>query len=203
VNASASRNASASGRIGIFGGTFDPPHIGHLVAAQDACVALFLDRLFFVPAAAPPHKIDARVSSVAVRLEMLRAAISGNTNFEVSTIELDRSGPSYTVDTLRQLRQEFPDATLYLLVGVDQVREFSSWRESDEVLRLAELVMLARGEAGADSPAGFVRHTVAVTRLDISSTLIRARVAQGHPIRYLVPDAVAEIIRREGIYSAK
>lgn len=189
--------------IGILGGTFDPPHLGHLVAAQEAFVTLSLDRLLFVPAAEPPHKLDARISSARIRLEMLRAAVAGNARFEVSTIELDRSGPSYTVDTLRQLRTEFPSAALFLLIGIDQVREFSSWREPDEVLRLAEVVMLSRAGEDAGSQAGFVRQTVAVTRLDISSTLIRARIAHGQPIRYLVPDAVEEIIRREGIYSAK
>lgn len=186
--------------VGIFGGTFDPPHLGHLVAAQDACVTLSLDKFLFVPAAQPPHKVQARVSSAAVRLEMVRAAIADNPRFAVSTIELDRAGPSYTVDTLRQLRTDFPQATLFLLIGVDQVKEFSTWREPDEVARLADIAMLTRGGEELSAQAGFVRKSVPVTRLDISSTLIRTRIAKHQPVRYLVPSAVHEIIRREGLY---
>lgn len=188
-------------KIGIFGGTFDPPHIGHLIAAQDACTALALDRFVFVPAAQPPHKRDRGVSAAGVRLEMLKAAVAGNPVFEVSTIELNRSGPSYTVDTLRQLSEEFPDDVLLLLIGVDQVRDFASWREPEEVLRLAQLVMLSR--SGTEEPGEqnkFVKHTVDVTRIDVSSTLIRRRVAAGQSIRYLVVDAVAEIVARQGLY---
>lgn len=188
-------------KIGIFGGTFDPPHIGHVIAAQDACTALALDRFIFMPAAQPPHKQGSGVSDASVRLEMLAAAVAGNPLFEISTIELNRSGPSYTVDTLRQLSAQFREDVLFLLIGVDQVREFATWREPQEVLQLAQLVMLSR--SGTDEPGEqnkFVKHTVAVTRIDVSSTLIRRRVAEGQPIRYLVADAVAEIVAREGLY---
>lgn len=187
--------------IGIFGGTFDPPHTGHLIAAQDACEALSLDRFIFVPAADPPHKRGRGVSGARVRLEMLEAAVAGNPTFEVSTIELERSGPSYTVHTLRELSARFDGSTLHLLIGVDQVREFSSWREWEAVLELAQIVMLTRaGAAEAGQEAPFVRQIVNVTRIDVSSTLVRARVAAGRPIRYLVPDAVEEIIARERLY---
>ena len=187
--------------VGIFGGTFDPPHIGHLIAAQDACEALSIDRFVFVPAAEPPHKHADRISRTDVRLEMLQAAIADSATFEINTVEMERSGPSYTVDTLRELSVQFPGASLHLLIGVDQVREFSTWREWEEVLKLAQIVMLTRaGSEDAGPEAPFVRHTVKVTRIDISSTLIRARVAAGLSIRYLVPDAVAEIIAREGLY---
>ena len=187
--------------IGVFGGTFDPPHIGHLVAAQDASVVLYLDRVIFVPAADPPHKRGALVSAASVRSEMLRATIAGNPQFEISTCELDRAGASYTVDTLRELAEQYPGAALQLLVGVDQVREFASWREPDQIVKLAAVVMLSRaGVAGPGAEADFVRRTVAVTRIDVSSTLIRTRVAAGMPIRYLVTDAVAKIIEREGLY---
>ena len=187
--------------IGIFGGTFDPPHHGHLIAAQDSCAALSLDRLIFVPAAVPPHKRATGVSAAEVRLEMLRAAVADNPAFEISTIELERSGPSYTVDTLRELAATHPGDRLHLLIGVDQVREFSSWREPDEVQRLASIVMLERsGSGAAGQEVSFVRQTVAVTRIDISSTMIRKRVHNGEPIRYLVPAAVAEIIDRLALY---
>jgi nicotinate-nucleotide adenylyltransferase len=187
--------------IGVFGGTFDPPHLGHLVAAQDAAVALALDRLIFVPAADPPHKRGEQVSAASVRSEMLQATIAGNPQFEISTCELDRAGPSYTVDTLRKLGEQYPKATLQLLVGVDQVRDFASWREPDEIVKLAAVVMLSRdGVDQIGAKGDFVRQTVPVTRVDISSTLIRARVAAGVPIRYLVSDEVVKIIEREGLY---
>jgi nicotinate-nucleotide adenylyltransferase len=187
--------------IGIFGGTFDPPHTGHLIAAQDACEALSLARFIFVPAADPPHKQGTGVSAAAVRLEMLNAAVSGDSRFEVSSLELERAGPSYTVDTLRALAAKYPGATLNLLIGVDQVREFSTWREADEVKRLAQIVMLARaGESDPGPEASFVRQVVHVTRIDVSSTLVRERVAAGRSVRYLVPDAVEKIIVRDGLY---
>jgi nicotinate-nucleotide adenylyltransferase len=188
-------------KIGVFGGTFDPPHIGHMVAAQDACVALSLDRLLFVPAAEPPHKSGNVVTSANVRLAMLRAAVADNPRFEICTLELDRSGPSYSVDTLRELRNVYPGAALHLLIGVDQVREFRTWRAADEVLELAQIGMLAREGAEIPPGADFVKETVPVTRIDVSSTLIRERVRAGKPIHYLVPDAVAEIIRQERLYS--
>lgn len=135
---------------------------------------------------------------------MLEAAVAGNPAFEISEIELRRTGPSYTVDTLRELATKFPDDELFLLIGVDQVREFHTWREPDEIARLARLVMVARGglhESGAQSR--YVSHTVNVTRIDVSSTMIRARVAAGESVRYLVPDAVAEIIAREALYGER
>jgi nicotinate-nucleotide adenylyltransferase len=188
-------------RIGILGGTFDPPHLGHLIAAQDACAALELDRLIFVPAAEPPHKRDRAVTEARLRLDMLKAAVADNPSFELSTLELQRSGPSYTIATLRELHGRHPADSLYLLIGVDQVREFSTWREPEGILELAEVVMLARaGSEQSIEGADFVRQVVAVTRIDVSSTLIRSRVAAGQSIRYLVPDAVAEIIQREGLY---
>jgi nicotinate-nucleotide adenylyltransferase len=186
-------------KIGIFGGTFDPPHVGHLIAAQDALQLLPLDKLLFVPALVPPHKQRRPISPAAVRLRMIQAAAAGNERFEVSDVELKRSGPSFMVDTLRELQRAQDE--LFLLLGVDQVREFSTWREPEEVLRLARLVMMTR--AGIEEPpeSGIVQHTVPVTRVDISSTLIRERVAAGQPIRYLVPPAVAEIIAAERLYS--
>ncbi|HEX6559007.1 MAG TPA: nicotinate-nicotinamide nucleotide adenylyltransferase, partial [Longimicrobiales bacterium] len=109
------------------------------------------------------------------------------------------SGPSYTVDTLRELHGMWPQATFFLLLGVDQIREFSTWHQPDEIRRMAHVVMLTR-EGGDGAPGDLVRETVAVTRIDVSSTLIRARAAAGQPIRYLVPDGVAEIIARQGLY---
>jgi nicotinate-nucleotide adenylyltransferase len=187
--------------IGVFGGTFDPPHYGHLIAAQDAIVELELDKVLFIPAAVPPHKAQQPITAPDVRLRMIRAAVAGDQRFEVSDVELQRTGPSFTIDTLKDLHAEHPGDTLYLLLGVDQVREFQTWRQPDEVLQQAALVMLAR--AGIEEVPGgdIVYKTVAVTRVDISSTLVRERVKAGRPVRYLVPPAVEKIIADERLYS--
>lgn len=189
-------------RVGVFGGTFDPPHLGHLVVAQDACTALALDRILFVLAAEPPHKLGLAHAPAAVRLEMLQAALAGDDRFEPSDLELRRAGPSYTVDTLRQLAEEYPGAELVLLVGADQAREFHTWRSPEAIVGLATVVALSRE---GDAAAGLDPRVRAlpVTRLDISATAIRRRVADGLPIRYLVAPRVEAIIRRERLYRVK
>ena len=188
-------------KVGIFGGTFDPPHVGHLIAAQDALEVLSLDSVLFIPARVPPHKQHVPVTDPSLRLRMIRAATEGDTRFEVSDVELQRTGPSYTVETLRQLREKRPGDEFFLMLGVDQVREFRTWREPDEVLRLASLAMLARGGVEPADVSDIVHQTVPVTRVDVSSTLVRERVAAGRTIRYLVPDGVEKIIAAEGLYS--
>lgn len=188
-------------RIGVFGGTFDPVHVGHLVAAQDAWAALGLDRVAFIPAAEPPHKRGRVHSPAELRLAMLRAATADDPRYVVDDVELRRSGPSYTVDTLRELRERDPRGALFLLLGVDQFREFHTWREPETIAELATLVVISRGGVeAAPSPLNVRYRRVAVTRVDISSTAIRSRVAAGEPIRYLVPDAVEAVIRREALY---
>jgi nicotinate-nucleotide adenylyltransferase len=187
-------------RLGVFGGTFDPPHIGHLVAAQDALTSLALDRVVLVPAAVPPHKLDRTITPGRIRLELLRAAVAGDARFEVDDLELRREGPSWTVDTLRALGAARPDAELFLLMGADQYAELDTWREPDEIRRLARIAVLAR--AGTEVPAGADRAAVNVTRIDITSTEIRRRVAAGLPIRFLVPAPVEALIARHGLYGA-
>ena len=209
-------------RVGVFGGTFDPPHLAHLAVAQDALEALRLDRVLFVPAGEPPHKQGAVRTPAATRVEMTRAAIAGDPRFELDDRETHRTGPSFTVDTLRELERERPGTRLVLLIGADQYREFDTWREPEEILRLAELGILTRLGAGApaaelgatSSPdvtgaereaggaAAGRRHLVQVTRLDLSSTELRRRAAAGASLRYLVPPAVEAIIRRDGLYAA-
>jgi nicotinate-nucleotide adenylyltransferase len=188
-------------KIGIFGGTFDPPHIGHLIAAQDACDALQLDRLLFVPAAEPPHKRNRSITPAPIRREMLQAALKGETRFQICDLELGRNGPSYTVDTLRELRKSHPEDALFLLIGADQVREFATWRAPEEIAQLAEVVQVARsGLDRADAGSGLVPKTIQITRIDVSATDIRQRVADGRSIRYLVPAAVERLIREHGLY---
>lgn len=187
-------------KLGIFGGTFDPPHVGHLIVAQDALLRLELERVLFVPAATPPHKMQRAVSPAEVRLALLERAIGDDARFEIADLELRRAGPSYTVDTLRELRKSRPAAELYFLVGVDQFRELSTWRAPEEVARLARLVVLSRGESDIAGLAGPPHLPLTVSRVDVSSTEIRRRVAAGEPIRYLVPPGVEEMIRARGLY---
>ena len=186
-------------RLGIFGGTFDPPHVGHLIAAQEVHLRMALDRVLLVPAAVPPHKRDERITPGGVRLAMLRAAVEGDDRFEVSGMELEREGPSYTVDTLRALRSERPDARLFLAMGADQMAEFGSWKAPDEIAELATLVTFGRGGRSPDAGRWPVER-VEVPEVDLSSTRIRRRVADGLPVRYMVPDPVEAIIRARGLY---
>src|SRR5690606_3421210 len=131
-------------RLGVFGGTFDPPHIGHLIVAQDAALALALDRVLFVPAGTPPHKRDRQLSPAAARLAMVQAAIAGNDRFGLDPWELEQPGPSYTLETLRYLRRQYPDAELWLLIGSDQWAEFATWRAPEGILAMARVGVIAR-----------------------------------------------------------
>lgn len=186
---------------GVFGGSFDPPHAGHLIVAQEARVRLGLDRVILVPAAVPPHKLDRELTAPEVRVEMLRAATAGDDGFEVSEVELRRSGPSYTVDTLRELGGDGRYGRLHLLMGADQFQEFHTWREQEEILRLAEVVVLSRAGLEIEEPAASLPHRrLEVPRIEISATGIRRRVGEGLPIRYLVPSAVERIIAARSLY---
>jgi nicotinate-nucleotide adenylyltransferase len=201
-------------KVGVFGGTFDPPHLGHLIVAQDAWQALGLDRILFVPAGLPPHKQGVPTTPAPLRLEMTRAAVAEDARFEVADLELRRAGPSFTVDTLTELLERAPDSALFLLLGADQVRELATWHRPDEILRLARVVAITRageeggaggaGGAGGGGDAGSAPElgveVVRATRIDISATEVRRRVAAGESIRYLVPEAVERIIRRERLY---
>ncbi len=205
-------------RLGLFGGTFDPPHLGHLVVAQDVVEALELDRLLFVVSAVPPHKPAGRLSAAPLRLAMARAAVAGHAALGVSDVELERKGVSYTVDTLRHYRGLHPDAELFFLMGADQAAEFGEWREPGTVAHLARLVVMARegadpvrltpvvvpsqgsapGEPGPGVRVEFLR--IPVTRVDISSSGLRQRVQEGRSIRFLVTPQVEEIIKAHRLY---
>ncbi len=186
--------------IGVFGGTFDPPHTGHLMVAHELVHQLDLDRLLIIPAAVPPHKLDREISPGDVRLEMARAAFGGEGEWEVSELELERAGPSYTVDTLRELSERYPDAALFLALGADQLEELESWREPGEVLRLATVAGFARGEQDVPPIEGGTVRRVEIPRVEISSTEVRRRIGAGEPWRYMVAPAVASIIAARGLY---
>jgi len=194
--------------LGLFGGTFDPPHFGHLIVAQDAAEELSLDRLLLVVAARPPHKAGEELAPAAIRLQMVEAAVARNPMLGVSDVELTREGPSYTVDTLRHYRAEHPEAELTFLMGVDQLSEFHEWEEPETVGSLATLVAMAR--EGTDpqilsaldsTPGGGVQvRRIPVTRVDISSTEVRRRVRSGQSIQYMVPREVRKIIESNRLY---
>lgn len=187
-------------RIGVFGGTFDPPHLGHLVAAGDAADALGLGRVVWIPSALHPFKGESVRTPPALRLEMTRAAIAGDPRFEADDLELRRQGPSYTVDTLRELHARHPGAELFFLTGADNLRDLPKWREPEEVVRLARLVVVSRQGEGVPEDTRFPALAVRVLRFDVSATEVRRRVAAGASIRYLVPEAVREIVERERLY---
>lgn len=185
-------------RLGLFGGTFDPPHIGHLLVASDACEQLGLDRLVFIPNAVQPLKRGRRPASPADRLAMVRLTCQGDARLAIDSIEVDRGGLSFTVDTLRAYRERHPDAALFLLVGEDAAQTLPSWREPAVILELAELVVMTRGEERG-GPTGRRLHT---RRVDISATEIRDRVRAGRSIRGWVRDEVAQYIEQHRLYTA-
>ena len=197
-------------RIGILGGTFDPPHIGHLWLATVAADTLGLDRVLLMPAARPPHKGATPVSNAADRVTMTRLAITGDSLLDLSLVEMERRGPSYTVDSLVQLRAALGDeAGLVLIMAADSLAEIGSWREPDRLLALAEWAVGPRpGSELPDRAALRERFGTAEARihlltgpsLDLSSSEIRRRVAAGRSIRYLVPRAVEELIADRGLY---
>jgi nicotinate-nucleotide adenylyltransferase len=182
-------------RLILFGGTFDPIHHGHLVLARDALETLVADRVIFIPAAISPHKLALAPSPPSVRRDMVAAAIAGEERFTLDDRELSRPGPSYTYDTVVELRAEFPGAELLYLVGFDNVAALETWYRYEDLERLARFIVLRRAgvEASAPSP-GLER------RMDISSTEIRERVARGLPISYLVPEPVRGIIEQNQLY---
>jgi len=185
-------------RIGVFGGTFDPPHIGHLLAASDAFEALSLDRVVWVPAAGQPLK-SAIVASPEDRLAMVRLLVEGDSRFSVDPIEIERGGLSFTVDTLRALHERWksdPSLALVLLLGADAAASLPEWREPDAVIRLAEVIVLKRGEPGA--PA--MGRAIDTRTIDVSSTEIRDRVRVGLSIRGLVTEPVAAYIEGRRLY---
>lgn len=191
-----------SGGIALFGGTFDPPHIGHLAAAQDAFDALPVRRVVWMPCGHPPHKPVARATPPGLRLNMTRAAVADDARFRVSDREIRREGMSYTVDTLRDILAADPAARLFLLIGPDQAAAFRSWREPDDIARLARVVVMVPGgvASGRGRYPGVEHQVLPVTRIEISSSEIRSRLREGRRLRYLVPDAVRAIVEREGLY---
>ncbi len=188
-------------KLGLFGGSFDPVHLGHLLVAQAAMEELELDRLFFIPAARSPFKPDSQPVPAAARLQLLRLALAGRTNYEVDDQEIRRGGVSYTIDTLRDYAKRFPNARRFYLIGADNAAQLSAWREAGELAGLAEFAAIPRpGGAAAAFPPPFRGRTLRGFPLGVSSSEIRARVKAGLPIDHLVPPAVAEAIHNCRLY---
>ena len=212
-------------RLGLFGGTFNPIHYGHLRSAEEVCEALQLDRLWFIPAAIPPHKAPQGITSFAVRLEMTRLAVGDHPVMSVSDIEGRRPGRSYSIETLHQIRQEVgPGWELYFILGLDAMLEISGWKDHADLFTLCHFVVLDRPgydrnrlaevlvrevhpqfqarpeEGGFRHPSGYRVIFQATTLMDISATAIRRLVRQGRSIRYLLPEAVRGYIINNKLY---
>jgi nicotinate-nucleotide adenylyltransferase len=211
-------------RVGLYGGSFNPIHFGHLRAAEEDREVLGLDLLYFIPAASPPHKQAGDLALAEQRLSMVRLATKGNRHFMVSDVEIRRPGPSYTIDTVRHFKTTMrAPVDLHLIMGADQFSELETWKESEELVRQCNLVVHTRpAEAGIKTsqsslatvrhfgyvreddhyvhPGGFTLAFITTTFLPVSATLIRHKIAANESVRYLLPDDVSEYIRRHKIY---
>ncbi|MCD6441723.1 MAG: nicotinate-nucleotide adenylyltransferase [Candidatus Marinimicrobia bacterium] len=189
----------------IFGGTFDPPHLGHLVIAEAIRDRLKIDTILFVPAYLPPHKISHSLSSVDARLRMLELAIKGRKGFEISNIEILRKGISFSIDTIRQLKQErgLRREELFFLMGADSLKEFHTWKDPDQILAESRVLVVKRPTFDIKSVQSNFRDKIELIEapfLEISSSMIRHNVKERAPIDSMVPKAVADYIHREGLY---
>ncbi len=186
-------------RLGVFGGSFNPPHVGHYLIASDAFEALGLDKLLIVPAAANPHKGPDGAAPADARLEMAKRTFEGDPRFEVSSMEIERGGLSYTVDTLETLASSHAGAELVLLLGMDALRTLNSWKRPERIRELATLAVLTRGDSIESLPGDV--EAVTTRRIDVSSTEIRDRIAAGKPIRGFVSNSVEEFISAAKLYA--
>jgi len=193
---------AAGRRLGVFGGTFDPVHVGHLVAAVNARHALGLDRVLLVVANQPWQKHARAVTPAPDRFAVVEAAVTNMEGLEASAVEVERGGPSYTADTLDELSRRYPDAELFLVIGADVADELDSWERMEAVRELATLVVVNRPGVRPTKPlSGWKAVSVEIPGLDISSTDLRARAANGRPLDFLVPEPAVRLIRQRGLYA--
>jgi len=199
-------------RLGILGGTFDPIHYGHLVIAEEIRETMGLEKVIFIPSGNPPHKKNIKVTQAIHRYNMVKLAIDSNPYFEVSTIEIEREGYSYTIDTLKQLKQIYgQDTTLFFMTGADVIPELVTWRSFENLFTLCEFVAVLRPGFERESLLEKIEyyknnykaiiHIVDAPLIGISSTIIRERVKKGKTIKYLVPESVEKYIKENGLYS--
>ena len=188
-------------KIGLYGGSFDPVHLGHLLVARAACEELGLDRLYFIPAAQSPFKPENPPIPASERLRLLRLALAGETRMEIDAQEIERGGVSYTIDTVRTYRNQFPEASLFYLVGADHVAMLPQWREAESLAELTEFAVIPRpGEPPASVPKPFQGKELKGFPFAVSSSQIRARIRAGLPVDHLTLTAVAEAIRINRLY---
>lgn len=190
-------------KVGVFGGTFNPPHMGHLIVAEYVCEKLNLDRILFIPTAVPPHKQGLDIVEAHHRYEMVLCAIQGNRRFEASDVEITRGGVSFTVETLQYLHKQRHEDSFHLLIGVDNLMGFHTWKEPERILELASVVAMTRPGFSLKSFDDKFRNRILicdVPEIAIESRTIRARVAEGKSIRYLVPVAVEAYIAKHNLY---
>jgi nicotinate-nucleotide adenylyltransferase len=188
---------------GILGGTFDPPHVGHMILAQSAYESLHLDKVIFVPTSIQPHKINKVGTPGTVRYKMLELAIDNDPRFSISDIEIGRPGISYTVDTFVLLRAQYQDDNLYLLMGSDNVVDISAWKDPEQLFSLCKVAAARRPENAPSGPYSNRVRYFEMPSIQLSSTLIRKKVKEGSSIKYLVPAAVEEYIFSNGLYRDK
>lgn len=196
-------------RIGILGGTFNPIHLGHVIAAQEVLYKMKLDSIIFIPSGSPPHKNDSQLASARDRYEMVKLAIKDNDNFLISDIEINRIGKTYTYDTLVELHKMYYGNKLYFIIGFDALREIDMWRKAEDLFKLTEFIVVNRGNRSGEmeyeiekkeSLYGGKIHVVDIPNIGISSTEIRRRLKEGEAIRYLVSDDVMNHIKTKGLY---
>lgn len=187
-------------RIGILGGTFDPPHLGHLIIAEEVRLALGLEEIWFIPSQEPPHKNNAFTSAVT-RVEMVQKAIEGNSYFKLNTIEVDRLGRSYTSDTLKLLKNEHPDDSFYFIIGADMVEYLPKWYNINELLEMVSFVGVKR--IGSELETPYSIKMVDIPYMEISSTMIRERICKSSSVKYYLPEAVIRYIKEKRLYEER
>ncbi|MGP4041787.1 nicotinate-nucleotide adenylyltransferase [Gracilibacillus sp. D59] len=185
-------------RIGLFGGTFDPPHYGHLLMAEQAYQQLALDEVWFIPSYQPPHKAEAKTTAKD-RVEMTKAAVHGHPAFNVNTIEVEREGKSYTLNTVQTLKEQYPSYQFYFIIGGDMVEFLPKWHQIEELIELITFVGVDRPGSSSNTP--YPVEQVEMPLMDISSTMIRKRVSERQSIRYLTTPEVITIINKYELYS--
>lgn len=184
-------------RIGILGGTFDPPHLGHLIIAEEVRIAQGLEEIWFIPSQDPPHKQKAHASAED-RVEMVQRAIEGNHCFKLNSIEVNRQGKSYTLDTMKILKDEYPDDSFYFIIGADMVEYLPNWYRIDELIKLTSFIGVRR--LGSQLNATYPVDVVDIPYIEISSTLIRERLHKRASVKYFLPEAVIRYIKEKRLY---
>jgi nicotinate-nucleotide adenylyltransferase len=198
------RGVTAMKKIGLFGGTFNPPHFGHLLFAQEVLLKFELEEIWFIPVNVPPHKESDDLASNKDRVDMLIEATKDNERFHISTIELEREGPSFTIDTIKQLKQIYENHQFYFLIGGDMVEYLPKWHKIDELIELVTFIGVERpGTSVNESQYADRVSFLKMIQVDFSSSLIRKRVQEGKPITYMVPSEVEALVKERTLYESR